>query len=303
MRDYDIIAAVLRQEGELPRESVLPDGGVADTLDAIPPGFVEFAARITAAADTAWGPSTVQGSDKTPPYRARNGSRLEHWRITPLIRAVAAALILLAGGFWLGTFRAGYKGYATNTQQRVGTDIGSTVGTTAVTTIANVQPFEPPARDEVMGRVQTFDEINQFFDGRTRWLLLSRGDTELGLDESTSPATRPALGSGRVALLRLKLLRGNDVVSDTDLLIVPGANAELVVSTSGGALLRYRVVTSASKPGLVELRAELRPATAVEPQAALATHLQLIPDRATSAGQLVTPTGAYNLAVSYAIPI
>ena len=154
--------------------------------------------------------------------------------------------------------------------------------------------------------MQAFDQINAAYDGRTRWVLLSPRDSDIGLDSShfCGPATQTS--PERPVLVRLKLLQGNDVVSDADLLIVPGNEATLFVSTTGGKSLEYHVVTSASSPSYVELRAQLRAAPdgrEGEVVAALAKHLQLSPDRATSAGRLVTPSGDYDLAVLYATPL
>jgi len=57
-------------------------------------------------------------------------------------------------------------------------------------------------------------------------------------------ATRRGRGAAKVLLLRLRVTRGSAVLSNADLLVIPGQSANLTVPLKGGHSLHYRIGTS-----------------------------------------------------------
>jgi len=168
---------------------------------------------------------------------------------------------------------------------------------------------------DVAQRVRAFGEVDQVFDGRTNWLMLSANATDVGLsdrpDSAAAPATQSttnistdvAAGTGRrLLLVRLNLTSGTEVVSNADLVIVPGTSATVTVPTKHGTPVRYRVVTFADHPKRLAVRVEMPQGGpgAMDATAVLGTSLDLQPFRETAAGRLVTHTGSYDLMVSSA---
>jgi hypothetical protein len=156
--------------------------------------------------------------------------------------------------------------------------------------------------------------VDQVFDGRTNWLMMSANATDVGLsdhpDSSAAPATQStttigddAAGPGRKLLLvRLNLTSGTEVISNADLVIVPGTAASVTVPTKQGTPIRYRVVTFADHPNRLAVRVEMpqKGPGATDATAVLGTSLDLQPYRETAAGRLVTHTGSYDLMVAAA---
>ena len=200
------------------------------------------------------------------------------WRWIRPITAVAAGLMFLVGGFLLGSLRErqiaqGSKGFET-------------------TVAASF------TKADVARQVRAFGEIDQVFEGHTRWLLLTGGGADVALDDT---ASSPGAGGKKgIVLLRLELSRDGNVLSTADLVIVAGKTAEVHLPLSDGTSLRYRLATSAADPSRLGLRAEISSSGMSEAQASLATNLQLVPDRGTTAGPLVAPSGRYDLEVLFA---
>jgi hypothetical protein len=200
--------------------------------------------------------------------------------------AIAAALILAATGFWLGRQPTGSKQTA----------IGGALATGGLL---------PISAADVARQVCAFGEVNQVFEGQTRWLLLTNAGADVGLDESSASTRistgtfRPGVAKERVLVLRLNVSRGAELVSTADLVIVPGKTAELHVPTRDGSIVRYRVVTSSHDPSKLALRAELNGAGG-ETQAAIGTDIHMREDGGTSAGELIAPSGRYDVKVAYA---
>jgi hypothetical protein len=167
---------------------------------------------------------------------------------------------------------------------------------------------------DVAQQVRAFGEVDQVFDGRTNWLMLSANATDVGLsdqpDNSATPATQSTTTIGsdvaaagrKLLLVRLNLTSGTEVVSNADLIIVPGTAATVTVPTKQGTPVRYRVVTFADHPNRLAVRVEMPQSGpgAMDATAVLGTSLDLQPFRETAAGRLVTHTGAYDLMVAAA---
>jgi hypothetical protein len=203
--------------------------------------------------------------------------------------AVAAALVVGIGGFALE-----------RAHQRSGGPSSDAAGSQMV---AGTPPVAPPSPQDVAARMRAFAEVDRVFDGRAKWLLLSGGDPELGLNPSPA-ADRPASAdAGRredLMLVRLKMLRRGQTVSSADVVIVAGGTATVRLNGTGGPSVRYRLTRPADGGAeRVSLRAQIG-ADGREPEAALATEVALVPGRVVSAGQLVTPAGNYDLRVSLA---
>jgi hypothetical protein len=240
-------------------------------------GYDRVAAVLAAPADNEGSPPSgwqafletgLMATTRRPPARRRQWSRLT--------LAVAASLVigllgLTAGpGIWSKWNSNG-----------------------AAPTAASVAALTPA---EVSQRTREFSEINRAFDGRAGWVMLAGRQSDLGLAETAS-AVDP-----RPLVLRLNLSHRGGAVANADVLIVPGQTADLTIPTLLGSQLRCRVVTSASDPSALSLRAELRAGPQREAQALLTTSLRLQGTTATPAGQLVTPDGEYDLKVLFALP-
>lgn len=161
--------------------------------------------------------------------------------------------------------------------------------------------------DEVARRVRAFDAIDRSFNGQTRWLMFSADNAEIGLSDQVRNAQAPTTRGAKVLLVRLNLVRGAEVVSKAELLIVAGTTANVVVRTEFGPV-QYHIVTCASDPMQlsVQLQVPQEPggiATTVAPngsQAILGTHLELKPYMDASAGRLVFGHEAFDLQVAAA---
>jgi hypothetical protein len=221
-------------------------------------------------------------------FEARLQSSLEHqasprpilFRLLRPAGAIAAGVMLAVAGFLWGAQRARPP-------------------------VAKTRDVEPAtlaalSKADVTRQLRAFGEIDQVFEGRTRWLLLTNAGADVGLDENSAAAgaTRPS--EEKVMLLRLSVSRGDEIVSTADLVIVPGKTAELRLPTRDGGIVRYRLATSGIDPSKLALRAEMRTGAGAEPQASLGTDLLLRPDRGTDAGALITPKGKYDVKVSFA---
>ncbi len=149
---------------------------------------------------------------------------------------------------------------------------------------------------EINSRVSAFRQIADVFDQRTSWVALTKGASDLGL--AADPSSQP----GELMLLRLALVRGSSVVSQTDVVIVPGQDAELTLPLEGGESVRYLLATSAEDPARLNIYAELRgrhrPDQAL---AAVGSDLRVRPGEVCAAGQMLTQQGEYGVAVASAL--
>jgi hypothetical protein len=113
-------------------------------------------------------------------------------------------------------------------------------------------------------------------------------------------ASQPIARDARILLLRLAMVRGDNVVSRTDLAIVPGQSAILTVPFQQGRTLRYQIGTTTNEPTRMSIWVEVQTPAGGETLAALATQLDAEPGHAVSAGRLTTAAGMYELQVDFA---
>ncbi len=91
------------------------------------------------------------------------------------------------------------------------------------------------------------------------------------------------------------------MVSRSDLVIVPGEGADLMVPIESGQKLRYHIGTTPEPPTRLSLWAELQSsAGAGRTLAALATDLPVQPGQVLGAGEMVTTSGSYALKIAFA---
>jgi hypothetical protein len=201
--------------------------------------------------------------------------------------ALAASILLACGAFFVGRHAAPSSGTSPQVAE----------------TPANRPAL---AASDVTRQVRAFREINQVFDGRARWVVLSEGDSDVGLIHSSeNPASRPGVaepagGSRKLLLVRLSLKQGTSVVSDVDVVVVPGTTAIVNLPTSAGQTLRYRLDTSAADPMQMTVRMEVPQDANTGAAAVLGTTLRLQPFQDAIAGQVMTPHGAFELNVAAA---
>jgi hypothetical protein len=147
---------------------------------------------------------------------------------------------------------------------------------------------------EIAERVQVFRGVSEVFDGQTSWVLVGDQEPELGLAPAALAPQR------RVLLLRLTVSRDGDVLSQADLVIVPGQTAQLRVPFEHGQELHYRVGTSSEQPTRLSLWVDVRSGEGVgKTLAALATELRVEPGEVFAAGQFVTASGGYEVTAAF----
>lgn len=222
------------------------------------------------------------------PFRILSASTGGRWRLG-IGSAVAASLLLGALGFWLGKHYSSLSPLA-------GTQPTNGIGSSPGSSLAD-GPRIRWTDTEVAQQAGAFEQVQQVFDHRAKWLLVANGDSDLGLSEEPLASAHDT--NMHILLLRLTMLHQNQVVSTADLAIVPGQSAKLNVPLSGGNSLRYEIGTSEQEPTRLSLWVELQTPHGGETLAALATTLQLHPDEKASAGQLVTSSGRYELKVAF----
>jgi|GEM_PF-2325956 len=163
----------------------------------------------------------------------------------------------------------------------------------SVPLVAQPKPLNEP---EVDHQLAVFREVSEAFDHRAAWVALSDEGSDIGLAPAP-PAT------SRIVLLRLAMSRDGRIVSQADMAIVPGQQAELTTPLEADLKLRYRITASRQTPSQLGIWAQLdnaRGTDAGETIAALATRLYPQPGRNLPAGRLATSSGGYDLIVSYA---
>ena len=196
------------------------------------------------------------------------------WKWTRFTLAVAASLVLASAGLVAGLgawFRSGRSGPSPSVVARL-TD------------------------GEVAQRTRAFAEIDRVFDGRAGWVLLSGEQSDMGLSATGAPAV-----DRKPLLVRLDISRRGQFVCNADVMIISGQTADVTLPTASGSL-HCRLGTSAVDSSRLSLRAELFAQPSQEVQALLSTTLRLQGSDAVPVGQLITPDGAYDLRVLFALP-
>jgi hypothetical protein len=150
------------------------------------------------------------------------------------------------------------------------------------------------APDDRTRNTKAFEQVSEFFDHRTNWLLVSDTASDMGV--SAEPMVQP----DHVLLLRLSMRHDHQVISNADLVIIPGQTANLTLPLSAQQSLHYRIGTSTGLPTQLALLVEIKAPSGSQPIAGLATTLQLQPDQQVSAGQLNTEAGPYDLTIVFA---
>ncbi len=195
--------------------------------------------------------------------------RRQHW--APILLAASVALAVGGWGMYL---RSNLQG------QEVRPAAGRKLLTLGLTP------------EEISDRVELFDQLGEVFDRQTGWVLISDEVSDLGIGRVAENAAKTLL------LLRLSVCQDDSLLSTADLLIVPGQEAQVTVPSEHGPLLRYQISTSAEDPGRLQLRVEVEERNGrQEHLGALLSDLRMRPGQVTSAGQMVTRFGRYEVNV------
>ena len=177
-------------------------------------------------------------------------------------------------------------------------------------TPAEIAILPPPAPDslpinssDLADRVSVFEHVNQAFDNRAGWVLVSDNASDVGLDPG--PSTDRGMLLLRLTVTRKDPRNANkkSIVSSADLAILPGRTAKLSMPFPQHRLLSYEISVGTGNPTALGLIAQLlptRPASAaVKPIAALSTTLDLRPGEASPAGSFVTGSDGYELTIGF----
>ncbi len=147
---------------------------------------------------------------------------------------------------------------------------------------------------DINQQVAMFDQISRIYEGKAGWVAVSDKTSDVGVI-SDKVLSRPQL-----LLLRLTMSQKKTVVSQADLVIIPGQTAELRVPFFNDQALKYRIRTSSSEPTNLTVWVEVeKPNQDGEVIAALATTLHISSGEVRSAGQMVTSTGGYDLKIAF----
>lgn len=210
-----------------------------------------------------------------PKAQTLNGMRTKRWWSGGA--AIAAALVVVAG----------VVAWMLSRQPVDGPQI-ATIETPAMT------KFLPDAAAEQVG---AFETLSRMFDGKAGWVALSNGDSNMGLTQ------RPiAMNEGqRLMVLRLTIAGGassDAVLTQTDLIILPGQKADLAIPLDQGRTVNYQISVSKVHPNRLALWAEIAGDDPQDhPAEAVAANLDLRADQVADAGGLMTDAGRYQLKV------
>ncbi len=218
------------------------------------------------------------------PNGARGGGRWIGVRGS-LGLGLAASLLLGVVGFQVGRWYAGSPAPLASGGKN--TDVHEPT--------QNPPPHARLAAADVTRQVRAFEEVSQVFDGRASWVMLSDDATDMGLAPQPLDRPQPAL-----LMLRMTMLRENQIISQADLVIVTGESADLSVPIARGRTLRYQIDTTRDTPTRLNLWAEVLTPAGGEALGALATTLRAEPGRNVSAGSLTTTGGVYELQIDFA---
>ena len=202
----------------------------------------------------------------------------------PATATVAASLLIAATAFTVGRFMTPVRTITITAPAPAerGNGNGGAVAFTQFT-----------AQDISRG-VKEFQEVSGAFDRRASWVMDASGQADVGI------ADAPVDQGQQLLLLRLSMSRDKAVVSSTDLVIVPGHDANLTAPLQQGRKLHYKIATSAGQPTHLSIWVEIQTPQGDQTLAALATDLQVEPNRQIKAGQLVTSAGNYELHIGFA---
>jgi hypothetical protein len=118
--------------------------------------------------------------------------------------------------------------------------------TTAVP-VAATPVSSPINASDVRINTLAFAEVADVFENRPSWMLVSNGDSSIGL------ADAPVSRSAELLVLRLTMLHNGKTASSADLVIIAGQNAHVTLPLAQGRLADYRVSTSALDPSRLNL--------------------------------------------------
>ena len=148
--------------------------------------------------------------------------------------------------------------------------------------------------DRVDENIHAFSEISAVFDQQAGWVSFANGRSDMGVANVAMP------DSSRLLMLRLSLAHAGEMISQADVVIVPGQRAVLELPLNDGRLLHYTLHVSDQSPARLGLWAELEgPGGSSETLAALATNLKLQSGQVVQAGSMVTESGGYELTLGF----
>lgn len=234
--------------------------------------------------DAAWQP--------LPPNFGRGTGRPASRRNIPWMRwpALAAAIALIAAVGWtLALTDSAGNGPVDGDQSVAAQSPGRPSG------VAHRRRSIRLSQAQIRRGADLFRSVEEVFEGRTRWVATAENTSELGL--ASAPVGRPR----SLLMVRLVVTRGGRTVSDANMVIIPGHDAELTVPFEHGQDLRYQLATSADRPHRLSLWAEVRDGDGgKETLAALATRTRVEAGRVFGAGRMSTTNGRYELEVAFA---
>jgi len=152
-----------------------------------------------------------------------------------------------------------------------------------------------------------FEEVSAFFDQQAGWVAVSgkRGLERSNVLDAAEVGLQAAEDFSRLepVLIRLQMLGPAGQPIQTDIVIRPGQEAQLVVPMNGHEVV-YKLGVLA--PGLKDSKSSqesaaptrLQVAAVLNEQTQLATRLAMVPGDQALAGRLVTEAGAYDLRVA-----
>ena len=150
------------------------------------------------------------------------------------------------------------------------------------------------SKEEIQQDVRAFEDTQDVYDQRARWVAATSAAADVGLAES------PIAIADRLLLLRLTMLRGKNVIAQANLTIVPGQEADLTVPSNTGLAVRFQIATTRDEPTRLTVWTDVRvPGGQDQTLAALATDLRFEPRKVVTAGQWATSTGKYRLEVGF----
>lgn len=154
-----------------------------------------------------------------------------------------------------------------------------------------------PTPEETRHYISLFDELGAVFENRAGWMLISHGETDLGIDRRPTVSTEP---SSRPFVLRIGAIDDGGLLAIADLVIEPGQSADSVIPLGESRSLRISVNTPLGAKFAPRIRVEV-----FDPQdesqraeAILAASMDLQPGQIRSAGQLQTLLGGLEIRVA-----
>jgi anti-sigma factor RsiW len=183
----------------------------------------------------------------------------------------------------------------------IGYGIGRWSGPKSAIVPVAVQPSNPVAAPRVAmlsqadidRQVKAFDEVSGVFDRHATWLLVGDNTSDMGVSNSDIGPQR------QILLLRLTMVRSGAIISNADLAILPGQQANLTVPVNSETSLRYHIEASQQEPTRLTLSTQLTTPHHSQVLAALETTLNVEPGQRLSAGNMVTSNGEFNLEIAF----